>query len=164
MIAPPVRLLNAEQVKQLCINTKNKSGLIVNGVDACDISIDNGKTWTTLEKYMAAGGVLGVGALGAGAYMIRRRKKSKSEAEDIPGGGGVFEEPGLVPGEMEEAVEVPPEVSEKTEEESLLDAFAADPRVVLEKGAFSKITIAGIGYDISKDWILSTDKPGVWTR
>ena len=66
----PVRLLNAEQVKQLCIDTKNKSRIIVNGTEICEISIDDGETWMSYASALAARLLI----LGTGGILLYRNR------------------------------------------------------------------------------------------
>ena len=72
-VPPEPIIVGSPEFKKICEDTKNKTGLLLNGQEICEISVDQGKTWVSLVEFLAAGGVLvGVGVL---AYMIRRRKK-----------------------------------------------------------------------------------------
>ena len=48
--------LTPPQVNELCIATANQSGLILDGKELCEASIDGGKTWMSLEKALLLGG------------------------------------------------------------------------------------------------------------
>ena len=52
------------QVQGLCKETKKQSGILIDGKEACEISLDNGKTWevSTMEKAAA----LALAAIAAG--------------------------------------------------------------------------------------------------
>jgi len=72
-VRPEPIIIGSPEFQKICEDAKNKTGLLLDGQEICEISVDQGKTWVSLVEFLAAGGVLvGVGVL---AYMIRRRKK-----------------------------------------------------------------------------------------
>lgn len=71
-VRPEPIIIGSLEFQKLCNDTKNKTGLLIDDKEVCEISTNNGETWISLVKFLALGGLL-TGA-GVSAYMIRRRK------------------------------------------------------------------------------------------
>jgi hypothetical protein len=64
----------------VCAATSNKSGIIIKGTDACEISTDGGLTWWELGAWLS--GTLLLWGIATGAVMLRNKwKKEKEETE-----------------------------------------------------------------------------------
>ncbi|OIO76187.1 hypothetical protein AUJ87_03345 [Candidatus Gracilibacteria bacterium CG1_02_38_174] len=87
-VRPEPIIIGSPEFQKICEDAKNKTGLLLDGQEICEISVDQGKTWVSLVEFLAAGGVLvGVGVL---AYMIRRRKKKGDrEVDSTEKGSGI---------------------------------------------------------------------------
>ena len=71
-------------VQKVCKNTNNRSGVIVEGRDMCEVSTDGGKTWSRLSLAALATTTAAV-VVGGGAFLIRRKdtadRKKESQKE-----------------------------------------------------------------------------------
>jgi hypothetical protein len=74
LVSPEPITLSHTEIKTLCTATNQKSGIIMNKIELCEVSLDGGKTWENILGVSLASLLL----VGSAAVYMRRRGKTKN--------------------------------------------------------------------------------------
>jgi hypothetical protein len=156
---PQVFAPDSPEIRALCESMNNKTGIVLNWWDICEVSMDNGISWQVLAWTVL------LAAIWAWA-LVRFRKKTPTPdvpkdpaAPDTPADGEVDETldvPPVVVEPEEAPVELVTEESDKTPEEIIVEQAKTDPRFVVDGEVIKSVTIATMKIDDLTKWIPGT--------